>query len=519
MKQPSPYTHYYAFAAKGIQDFILQGNQLKLMIGGSELIEQMPNTFLSNLLRKLDLVQNADYQVLSRNAGGARLLFANEDAAKNLVKLLPMAINLYAPGLDFVQVVLPVRESLAKTMATAEMKLQERRNLLFPKLPVAGPMVLRAPRSGLPAVDSLAYHNEPDEAVDASALARRHASENAASSLLKKIFPDETRQMARHVEKIGSEHDYLALLHADGNGLGQLVMKLLQKMTDQNSLSEAATQYRTFSESIEKATTAAMKEALEPLLQTVSDELPFRILICAGDDVTVLLNARDAVGVTQRFLESFERKSLEEFNNTGIVSLANQHLTACAGLVFMHQKFPFGQAYELCESLCKYTKDATRREASAIAFRRITSSTTPDYSSILKRELTTAEGIQLTLGAYAVGERVPDFPTLAQLLDLQNAMDAMPRGSLRGLIDEISISRSKAEQALQRIETVSRQQENDTFSMFKDSLHALTEARDGQSVLWKTPVKSDNPIRTPLYDALELSAATGRKTVNQQSEA
>lgn len=507
------YTHYYAFAAKGIQNYILQGNQVKLMIGGSTLIEQLPKYFLRELLNNLQLAQEMDYSILSSNAGGARILFASKDCVENLVKVLPLAISLYAPGLGFVQAYQSLGENLAATMDAVEKALAVRRNILSPVLPVPGPLVLRAPRSGLPAVGEYGYIAVDTDLIDVSAKARYETADQDSQSLLQKILPDENRGMATNVSDIAKEHEYLAVFHADANSLGKLVMSLLSQQANATSLADSSKTYKSFSASVEKATTLALKKALQPLMESMVDHkeniLPFRILVCAGDDVTLLLKAKDAITFAGDYLQAFEEESGRQFQQAGIASDGLSKLTACAGLVFCHHKFPFAQAYELCESLCKYAKEKTSREASALAFYRITTGTSGDYKNILNEELSTTEGIELTQMPYLTGDNsIKGLPLMADLLALRESMQHLPKSALRSLIDEIYISSTSAENALDRMQSVINEREkgkksiSDIFASFEEALRKLTNTKLPQSALWQ--YDEGKKLRTPLYDALEI---------------
>lgn len=98
MNNPHSWQTLYVMAAKGIQSFILQGDKLRLMIGGSELVEALPDDLVVRTLSELGAAKD-EYKVLTSSAGGIRILFRNRDWPERLAKLLPCAITLYAPGL------------------------------------------------------------------------------------------------------------------------------------------------------------------------------------------------------------------------------------------------------------------------------------------------------------------------------------------------------------------------------------------------------------------------------------
>ena len=291
MTDSKGFRFYYVLASKGIQEFILRGDKLRLMVGGSELVEglatgfppqneELPKGFLPRLLDALGCEKDKDYLVLSTAAGGAKLLFREEEKAKELAQVLPPALALYAPGLDCVQTLQEVRESLLETMEKAEVDLQRRRNRLFPSLPVAGPLVRYCPRSGLPVQGNLSV-GEREEA-DGGMLAKERAFKEAKGGLLGRIFtpengetPDLPRVSDDLSQIAGKERGYLALLHADGNGLGALVRDLFEQMKGLGDevVFEA---YRAFCMAVDRATKRALREALAPLIPADGSVCPFR---------------------------------------------------------------------------------------------------------------------------------------------------------------------------------------------------------------------------------------------------
>ncbi len=148
MTIPSPqHTHgfLYLTAARGIQDFILRGNKLREMIGGSQIVDQLTGKEGSLLYRLLaeigvDTDDAAACRVLTAAAGGARLWIADEAKARQLFRLWPFVAAHHAPGIEVVQVLLPVganlAATLAATLAAAETELARQRNRAFPRLPL-----------------------------------------------------------------------------------------------------------------------------------------------------------------------------------------------------------------------------------------------------------------------------------------------------------------------------------------------------------------------------------------------
>jgi hypothetical protein len=172
----------YLTAARGIQDFILRGNKVREMVGGSQIVDQLTdrrNGILFELLQQIgiDYQDPAGCRVLTAAAGGARLWLSDGKKAKQLFRLWPLMAGLHAPGIEVLQVLMPVGKTLVQTLSSAETELARQRNRAFPRLPQAGPLVARAPRTGEPAIGKKRMKNEA-EWCDAQQAAKQEALKN-----------------------------------------------------------------------------------------------------------------------------------------------------------------------------------------------------------------------------------------------------------------------------------------------------------------------------------------------------
>lgn len=519
MDNYAKFRFYYILAAKGIQNFILRSDKLRLMIGGSDLIERLPGQFLRQILDELHFKEQSDYLLLSQAAGAARLLFREEAQARALARLFPLALSHYAPGLDVVQTVVKVGNDLAQTMRQAEESLNVRRNLLFPSFPVPGPLVLRCPRSGLPAVGWLKM-KDGQEPADATMAAQNSSVPSAKSGLTAKILPQNGATPGLRLPEnlddlVPGEKSTIALVHIDCNGLGKAVGRFLEGLNNL-SFEEVADRYSAFSQAVERATVTAVQEALAPLVQAAENSgqqfYPFRPLVCAGDDVTIILRASGALGFVENYLKAFENSSLHELAPLGF----QNPLTASAGIAYVNKHFPFSQAYDLCESLCKYAKDKTNRTVSAVAFWRLTTTMASEFGDIVRQELTLPDGL-LTMMPYVTGSGIPNgtHPGIASLRALQDAVNRMPRGSLRGLLGDLYQSRAKAQQGFERIAEVAGRRESRSkgagvhLNALQQALADITGTEPGTRSLFTRPDDPPGMAATPLHDVIELIAAEG----------
>lgn len=145
------------------------------------------------------------------------------------------------------------------------------------------------------------------------------------------------------------ENSYIAVIHIDGNNMGELVQKLM----DQNPTYETAVPaMRQLSAGIAQRNRQA-SEAMETAFASVFDRetLPLRPLIMDGDDMTFLCCCKAGIGAAVACLRR-------------LLQLSDQKLplSACAGIAFVHNHFPFSIAYDAAEACCSRAKNRWYQE-------------------------------------------------------------------------------------------------------------------------------------------------------------
>ena len=401
-------TWLYTFAAKEIQKYILAGNKLKDMLGGSELINQLCSDFLENSLKGLG-ISSDNYTVITEAAGWARLIFTNEDDAGKLYEVWPLLVDRYAPGLQVVQSLVKVDKSITDAIDESEAQLRVERNFIQVSLPEVGPLIERNPRNGIAAVK---FVKDADPELQDRQTVRKRQFISAKTTLIEKLsgiaegtsekikWPDEMDYIA------GADGQYLAVVHADGNDLGKIIIQLQDFVRDKPD--HVLRIFKKFSEAIESATEKAAQTAYKNVLEPDFEErkkaskdwskvyIAARPIVLGGDDITIILRSDLALEFTEVFLETFEdssKQALGEFHdNFGIPGLP-QKLTACAGIAFVKKSYPFSSAYDLAESLCFYSKKVAKERKvqgyvpSSFSFHRVTGSIAGDYEDIKRSEL------------------------------------------------------------------------------------------------------------------------------------
>ncbi|MFZ2404576.1 MAG: hypothetical protein WAW41_05525 [Methylobacter sp.] len=470
----------YLFEAHTIQPYILEGGKLAEMVGASEILEELVGKEgpLDSVLQEMGLKEQVDF-VFSRRGGGAfYLLFKEAVNARQLMEVWSLIVSGFAPGLKYTHACYFEASTQREAIKKAKELLGQRRNWLMPELPEAGPWVRRSPRTGKPA---RAFSKVDKIWLDKAAEVKQKTRYAKGKKLSRKFLNDgldKEYEFPRNMEHLedkqegavfpfNSDNHNVGIIHADGNGLGQILIKLADKLEQSD---EYANVFYELSKRIDKATQAAAGRALvsakaleRAVTQADKKVIPARPLILGGDDLTIIVRADLALEYARDFILFFEQeteKELAPLHRKYPDSIPKQ-MTACAGVAFLKSQQPFSFGYALAESLCREAKKRSKQNITdgmipgSLAFHRVTSSFIDEYSEALKRELTSKypkQEIQKTLGAYGAGlfaDELPSFDVLEQIKNLFIEPD-MARGPTRHFLTLVSIDSMEAADAWRR---------------------------------------------------------------------
>lgn len=542
-------SHACLFEAKSIQEYILRSGRLRHIIGASELLDSLTPKLLDDVLDVLGLDRDRDLR-FSRAAGGAVYLFADSAEACNAFRdLWSIAVRQYAPGLEFVLVTGEGSNDHA-AYVDANKQLHAARDRQPPLLPAGTPVTRYAPRTGEPAVSYDKQLGLQDQAT--TRFGRPEFWRHPKDGLTKRFAPElSPHDWPRNLDYEPNDPDnaefpflqdnrYLALLHADGNGLGQLLIHL-QEHAKANP-DDFVALFTDFSNAVSTATIAAAHGATDEVLlparkQADEDEpdaspglVPARPIVLGGDDMTILLRADLALPFAREFLTRFEAESRVQLDvvrakHPAASAILPPCLTAGGGIAFVKSNHPFHLAHDLAEAIAKRAKDRGKEHKSpdgrippTLAFHRVTTASHGDYSDILKAEMTTGpEGaeVQTTLVAYGLDTN-GDLPVLADVQALADLLrvEEMARGPARQLLTLLGQDYEEAARRYRRWEEVMRERAPSELDDMKSKLDRLCGG-----LAEELPVsKHGTPKRTPLGDVTALLAVihgAGNKTTNR----
>lgn len=527
----------YLFEAISIQSWIFKGGRLRDAVGASALLDDVcrwsGDDYYEDALKAAKLAKPP--QVARRAGGGLYLFHTDQKELARVRMLFLLKLRCDAPDLPYCDGI-GSGANYSEAYSAARAKLDEARNAPVPDPLRAGPFVLAAPRTGAPAVD----RDEPEkggEILDAGLKAKRANVRGVRTKLEERFDPGGTTQFPVEFSEEDAYGDgavfpfvrdnrYVGLLHADGNGMGAVLLKLGAALGAQDAPSYTEG-FRIFSQTLAQATEAAVQVAVRTLKASSKDVWPIRPLILGGDDLSAILRGDYAIPFATEFLRAFEEETAAAFDSLRAEGEAHAsfwrlvlppRLSAGAGIVFVNANQPFAQAYVLAENLAKTAKDRAKDwlleaaegtnapPAATIAFHRITSTVIPArWADVLETELSSSrQGSQfkLTANPYVVttDSAVNALETAPRIERLEHLCHALAnrnvaRGPLRSLTPQFLVA--ERERGWQRMIKMARERDPAGAKAFEDAMRALG-CGDG-------PFRSVDGA-TPVLDALNWIA-------------
>jgi len=534
--------HCFLLEFKSIQAFLLLSGRLRHIVGASELIDRLTSKDCSRGLSLLDAVLEAvngrEQIKFSRRAGGAVYAFS-EDASllQRFAAVYSLGLQQVAPGLAYA-LGWGTGPTHADAFAAARQNLQSHDSLPLPEWPAASPLTQRARRTGLAAVS----RSGKDGEIDAATVSRQRFANPENGCFLRRFSPkgsgvrdsdwpldlsaSEADEDALVFPYVGERRD-LALIVADGNGMGQILQRLQEAAKKRPD--RFIELYQAFSKAIDVSSTAAAAHATQTVLlpaRKPGECLPARPILLGGDDVTVLVRADLAMDYVRAYAQQFEQQSAQALGKLAELDVQGlpDKLTIGFGVAFIGANQPFHQAHHLAETLMAATKKdaksavksgpggntSNRIAPSTVAFYRNTSALNDDYDDALNTVLSHHDGqitFVHTLGSYTLSETAGGLPALDDLLALGRLLrnPNLGRGSLRGLLTLIEMDPSQARTIWRRWREVLRQRDRRLEADIRQTLGRLIAAKMGDGA---HPVELDD---LPFGPALADKNGKGRR--------
>lgn len=408
--------HWCLIETGANQAYVFGTNRLRHVVGASYLVHQVGTAWVREAADRSGATARAVFAI----SGKALLLVDDPATGRAVIGEVSGRALREAPGLEVTGVVGPGFDPALgwrpDPPGTGEARpfthveaLQQTYELLEAVRQARPSPLLRDPLlpwfevcrdSGYPAAGA---EDHPD-ADPGDGTGRRHS---AASVLAK----SRARRLARHrmqddllrgVPDVVPDdlddlrHDgWIAVIHADGNGVGQVFLEFPERAlriggpsgeaVAELSLDRHADLLGEFTVQLEIAAEAALDVAVRDA--TAGDGADGTILpvVVGGDDVTVVCHARVALGLARGFALAFEEQTRELQT---VKAITGGGLTAAAGIAYVKPHHPFSVAYDLAEELtasAKQVKHAGGHPVSSVDIHVAFESTLTDLAGLRAR--------------------------------------------------------------------------------------------------------------------------------------
>lgn len=522
--------YLYGAAVQGIQGFIFQTNKLKEIVGASELVEQIctlkfAELAYGNIRNYYDAKGKlqADDNAILFAAGNIKYIFDKKEECERIVREFPKIVSAFAPGITVSQAVVEMSDGKAFRDAVndLESRLRTQRNRPMRSLTMSLMGILRSRETGLP----VTYRGKQNVLMDDATWAKlnytdgdgNHEEKTTTLALCRKAFGEEKirhNQVSYDISDMTGDNDWVAVIHADGNGLGQIV----QKIGSDEKI------FKLFSKNLDEATTQAAVNAYKAVKKKFEKSwktnrqgesiIPIRPIVLGGDDLTVVCRADLALDYVTKFIEEFEEQTKKllgdiiEKYEVFTVGEPRDRLTACAGIAYIKSSYPFYYGYELAEALCSQAKKDAKAgivqnkqlPMSCLMFHKVQDSFTENWKDIAERELQPNANTSFEFGPYYIKER-NDRWTVEKLNDMVDKLDKEEGGPvkthLRRWMSLLHNNEGLAGQTLARL----KQMSGDEMKKFVEEVTDEKTERNKKTVY-------------PVYDILAMHTIKTQKTKN-----
>lgn len=442
-----------------IQAYIFGSNKLKENIGASHIIEHwiyprmIPKAldaagFKEGLqvdewkskpedFYKLEQDEEARVEIGYIGGGNALILFRDIKDAQLFIRTYSKLVLQYFPGIRTAFAIGPLdyEAEFAQQRRELNDQLVQNKNRYF----------INATPFKHGVVEDCPLSNEGQEVdfdknttnISYSSYVRLKAAEESQKLLAKQYAPTlgSRYTFTTELEELGQpeEKSYIAIVHADGNGMGERFIKC-------NSLADV----RTLSKGVADLASQTMEKLIAHVVELFNNKLkkeengfrlfgkknngklklPIRPIISGGDDITFVCEGRLGVYLAEKLLEFMTK-----------IPVASKEISACAGVSIVHTKYPFYRAYRLSEELIKKAKEVSRaKNDSWINFLISSGGFSGSLDDILQQQYSRPDSkLLLTMAPYKFGTGENSLQELKKGIEVLSAK--WPRNKQKALRD------------------------------------------------------------------------------------
>lgn len=482
----------YGASVQAIQSFIFQTNDLKDIIGSSELVNEVCTKLFEKCLGE---DYSSDNQIIAA-AGKITYLFDDKVLCEKVVAQFPRLVSETAPGITVSQAVVNYNEngSFAELTDLLEKRLRIQRNKPQKNRINGLTGLLHSRQTGRPVVSFC-----KGDYLDEASQKKRWAAEQGANRLTLSAFGYEPskKDLAFDTDQMCNLNNWVAVVHADGNGLGNIVRKI----------GKDKDKFKKFSLSLDEATKAAAQAAYRDI--TPGDgwngRIPIRPIVIGGDDFTVICRGSIAMPYVASYLRHFEEETQKMLQSLNLTDM--KKLTACAGIAFIKSSYPFYYGYDLAEALCSEAKkDAKAPERmhngiapSCLMFHKVQDSFVTNFKEIERRELSPIKGWSYKYGPYYLDD-MPGRMTIKEFESYPNEFLSTNGNAIKSDLRQwMTIFANEGEEVAKQHLDRAKQTVDNKGRQLIDELTKHVNTREGLKTL-------------PVYDILSYCSIINKNT-------
>lgn len=435
---------------------------------------------------------DAEVGILSRDGGHFEAQFTSEESARTFARAAGSLIRQQLNGLRF-------------TIKVEHEVVMQADRALSNELPVLEPCNWTG--RGLASDDVMQGSERSSVSLDVKHRheAAKRAESGNANDLASLLFARSSMRdcarpqtfvdlVTRHGHPSQShEHEsrsYLALIHADGNGVGQSAGNKPSEHERSNAFHKNRVLLR-----------RALKRAIDkvqekyPANNSPTTVAPLVPLMLGGDDLLIVCHAELAFDFVIELCAELQRLQMKDTNE----------LTLGIGIVFARHTVPIHRLHELTEQLAGSAKRLYRSQAkstnvasesdakgnSVVDWAVYSSSWLDDISEVRKRDwLYATRGSRRILSQRPLNVLGEGLNTLQGLVKASHHLECAPRSQFRFLVEQLSLGEELANLAFDELSPSARE--------------ALNKA--GVNEVWQTRSATGAPCccMTPLLDLVEV---------------
>ncbi len=230
----------------------------------------------------------------------------------------------------------------------------------------------------------------------------------------------------------------LAVIYIDGNNMRAQVQDCLN---GNKSYKDCVTALRRFSKGIQENYVDGRISDIDQMLDEKYKDKQHRkrrTIISAGDEITIICNARDALSTVKTYFQHLP-----------------EGCSSCAGIAIFHSHAPYADAYRLAEECCEYGKDWMKENnltnANFMDFHYCQGGMGVSLKSIRMKELGEEGGSKPWLIS-GTGVSEEDYYTLNLAEDMADEVfKKLGHSNIKGLLKAAKSSQAELEMELQRI--------------------------------------------------------------------